>query len=208
MPASHPETDFFDQLRPGWKQQAGAPAVDMERLRLAAESELQQQHRRHRRATIGMTLSFMIAIPVVTWVFFKYDDHGPLFYGSIIAVNLLMIIMGVMMWLGVQSERSRSDLSSLAYIAQSIRKLRLRRFILLYAVPVYLIIMVIALCCYYTDLLAEASLLMNLGAYGGTIAYVLIVYLFTRKKNRKKLEETSRLLEGLEQLSAGLQKDE
>ncbi len=207
MPASLPDPDLFDRLRAGWKQQTNTPAVDLEELRAAAESELQQQHRRHLRSTVLMSLSFIVAMAVTTWVFFRYDDHGPLFYGSIIAVNLLMIMAGTLMWLGVQDERLRSDLDNLAYIEANLRRLRIRRFTIRYAIPVYLVLLLTALFCYYADLFSEASLQLNLAVYGGTLAYVLGVFVLTRKKSRKKLELIKKLTGELELLRDGLRQE-
>ena len=207
MPASLPDPDLFDRLRAGWKQQTNTPAVELEELRAAAESELQQQHRRHLRSTVLMSLSFIAAMAVTTWVFFRYDDHGPLFYGSIIAVNLLMIMAGTLMWLGVQDERLRSDLDNLAYIEANLRRLRIRRFTIRYAIPVYLVLLLTALFCYYADLFSEASLQLNHAVYGGTHAYVLGVFVLSRKKSRKKLELIKKLTGELELLRDGLRQE-
>lgn len=205
MAASHPEPEFFDQLRNDWKRQTNTPAVDLSALRASAEQELQQQQRRHLRSTIFASISFLAAIIVTSSIFLRYNDHGPLFYGAIIAVNLLMIFMGTMLWLGVQNERTRSDLSNLDYMNAGLRRLKIRRFTIRYAMPVYMVLLFAALSCYYADLFAKASLLMNLAVYGGTLAYVLTVYLLTRRKNRRKLDEIERLIRGLEQLRDGLQ---
>lgn len=207
MAASAPEFELFDRFRAEWKQQTQTPAVDLEGLRAAAESELQQENRRHLRSTVLVTLSFIAAIVATTLIFFHYTDHGPLFYGSIIAVNLLMILMGTMLWLGVQSERLRSDVDNLAYIDASLRRLRIRRFTIRYATPVYMMLLMTALGCYYADLFSNAGLLWNLSVYGGTFAYILGVYLLTRKKSKRQLKQIGKLVGELENLREGLSQE-
>lgn len=208
MPALPPESDLFDALRANWQQGNAAPAVDLQRVREAAESELRRQHRRHLRATILMSASFVVAIAVTSWVYLKFDDHGPMFYGSIIAVNLLMVVMAVLMWLGVQRDKSSAALTSRQHIAQQLKKLRYRRFTLLYALPAYMVILLVALLCYYADVLANASAVFKYSTYGATVLYCGLVWLLSRRKTKRKLADNNRLISELEQLQAALEKPE
>lgn len=208
MPALPPESDLFDALRANWQQDNNAPAVDLQRVREAAESDLRIQHRRHLRATILMSVSFVVAIAVTSWVYLKFDDHGPMFYGSIIAVNLLMIVMAVLMWLGVQRDKSSAALTSREHVAQELKKLRYRRFTLLYALPVYMVILLVALLCYYADVLANASAVFKYSTYGATMLYCGLVWLLSLRKTKRKLADNNRLIAELEQLQAALEKPE
>jgi archaellum biogenesis protein FlaJ (TadC family) len=208
MPALPPESDLFDALRANWQYDNAAPAVDIARLREAAETELRKQHRRHLRATLFMSASFVAAIGVTSWIYLRFDDHGPLFYGSIIAVNLLMILMGVLMWLGVQRDKSSAGLNSREHLAQELKKLNYRRFTLLYALPAYMVILAVALICYYVDVLERASMLFKVLTYAGTMVYCGGVWLLSRRKTKKKLHDTTRLINELQQLKMALEKPE
>ncbi|MGL5890637.1 MAG: hypothetical protein ACRC3B_12165 [Bacteroidia bacterium] len=205
MPALPPESDLFDALRTNWQQDNTAPAVDLERLRDQAQTELQKQHRAHRISTLWMTASFILSISVTLWVLFTYSDHGPLFYLGIIMADLLMIFMAVLSWMGVQHERSTSALTSREHIAKTLVKLRFRRFTIVYAMPVYMILLLAALYSYYIDILAEATLGWKLTAYIVTALYCGLAYWFGQRKNRKRLMVINRLISELTQLKAGLE---
>ncbi|MCU0432092.1 MAG: hypothetical protein MUC87_01405 [Bacteroidia bacterium] len=208
MPALPPETDLFDALRANWQQGNEAPAVHIERLRTTAESELRSLHRRHLRSTVFVSASFVAAISVTSWVYVKFNDHGPLFYGSIVAINLLMIFMAMLMWLGVQHDKSSAALHSRAHIDKTLRKLRYRKFTAQYAMPVYMVILLASLYAYYTDVLAPASFAVKLAAYAGTALYCGLTWWWSRRKWFKNLNDTKRLIGELEQLKAALENPE
>ncbi len=208
MPALPPESDLFDTLRTNWQQGNSAPAVDLDRLREAAQTDLNKQNRRHLRSVLFMSGSFVIAIGVTSWVYLKFDDHGPLFYGGIIAVNMLMLLMGTLMWLGVQLDKSSAALNSREHIVQQLKKLRYRKFALVYAMPAYMVILLTALICYMTDVLAEASAAFQLSAYSITIGYCLLTWLLSRRKTKRKIEDAGRLINELEQLKLALEQPE
>lgn len=208
MPALPPESDLFDTLRTNWQQGNSAPAVDLDRLREAAQTDLNKQNRRHLRSVLFMSGSFVIAIGVTSWVYLKFDDDGPLFYGGIIAVNMLMLLMGTLMWLGVQLDKSSAALNSREHIVQQLKKLRYRKFALVYAMPAYMVILLTALICYMTDVLAEASAAFQLSAYSITIGYCLLTWLLSRRKTKRKIEDAGRLINELEQLKLALEQPE
>jgi hypothetical protein len=208
MPALPPESDLFDTLRTNWQQDNSAPAVDLSLLREKAQTDLQKQHRWHRLTTLWMTASFVLAIGVTTWVLFSFSDHGPLFYLGILSADLLMIFMAVLSWMGVQHERSTSALNSREHISKTILKLRFRRFTIVYAFPVYMILLLAALFCYYADILAPASLSWKLTAYIVTAVYVGLAHWYGQRKNRKRLSSINQLISELEYLKAGLEQPE
>jgi FtsH-binding integral membrane protein len=208
MSALPPESDLFDVLRTNWQQNNPAPAADLSLLREKAQTDLQKQHRWHRLTTLWMTVSFVFTIGVTTWVLFTYSDHGPLFYLGILSADLLMVSVAVLSWMGVQHERSTSALNSREHISKTIVKLRFRRFTIVYAFPVYMLLLLAALFCYYTDILAPASLNWKLTAYLATAVYMGLAYGYGHRKNRKRLSSINQLISELEQLKAGLEQPE
>lgn len=208
MAASHPEPDLFDQLRKDWKQQQHAPAMNTADIRKAAEQDNLTLHRRYLRAVLFVTASFLVAMSVTFFVFFRYDDHSLMFYGAILTMNLIMISMAVMMWMGVQREKNSFALSSIAHIEYTLRKLRFRLFTKIYAAPVYMILLLITLYCYYYDVLSRATPQFRFWAYSITTLYCVIVYFFSKRRAKPNLEMTKRLVSDLEKLRVELKTED
>jgi hypothetical protein len=73
-------------------------------------------------------------------------------------------------------------------------KVKIRLFALKFATPIFMLLLLAAFFFYYADIFAGAPWSTYLLAYGGTTAYIGLVFFLSNNKRKRKLAENNHLL--------------
>jgi archaellum biogenesis protein FlaJ (TadC family) len=183
--------DPFDELRSDWKS---APVPE---LPPAIMHTIVSQQRKLIFTNLAVSLSFAVVFVVLGWVFTSYEGRTPAFYTSIILMYVLLIVYLGALWASVIYRKPDPLGHTSAYVDATLRKLRLRKYLLEKGTPLYGILLTAILFFYYSDVLMEASLMFKLSAYGLTTAYIIATHWFSRKKRRRMIDEVDALIDDL-----------
>ncbi len=70
---------------------------------------------------------------------------------------------------------------------------KIRLFALRFATPIFMLLLLVAFFFYYADIFAGATWSTYLLAYGGTAAYIGLVFFLSDKRRKRKLAENNHL---------------
>lgn len=188
----------FDDLQKSWKDQPlNVPDDDG-----AAREQLMQKWNKQQRtvlwSNIATTGGFAAVLCVLGWIYASFHEgRSILFGGSIATMTLLLLVFLWVLWKGTVLKKMDLSLPGNEYLARYTAALRWRRRTITHYTWVYMILLWLALMLYMLDVLAEASLAVRIGGPLATTAYLIVVKLATRKKQRKNLREIDELLNDL-----------
>lgn len=183
--------DPFDELRSDWKSE---PVPE---LPPKLTQTIVAQQRKLIFTNLAVSVSFAVVFVVLGWVFTTFEGRTPAFYTSIILMVVLLIVYLSALWASVIYRKPDPLGHTSAYVDATLRKLRLRKFLLEKGTPLYGILLTAILFFYYSDVLMEASPVFKATVYGLTAAYILATQWFSRKKRRRMIDDADALIDDL-----------
>ncbi len=187
----------LDKLKNLWQSHTDNSDIDMTHIIPEARKQLKAQHKAMLISNIFVSISFVAVFIVILGVGTSFPDRSIYFYASLGAMGLLLVSLLAGMWAGVRFRNINSDMEPRRYIDSSIKKLKIRHFMLKYATPGFLILLLLVFMFYYADLFEGESEQFKILAYGITVLYFLIITVLMRKKRSRQLKEIVRLLQYL-----------
>ncbi len=148
------------------------------------------------------SLAFAVTSIALIGFYFTFKDFGPIFYGTIIGVILLMGISMVLFWKRkVLSKQQDFSQESKQFIDGRIAQLEYNKNITRIYMPIYAIVLTSLLMFY----IGEVGQLMErnhrLMAYGVTLTYIIGIMIYgMRKQYRKDREIIDPMLEELQDI--------
>ncbi len=189
------KTDNFDLLKSLWQSKTDEAETDLQEIVSKAKTQLNKDQKRLIFNNLLISVSFAGVFIVMALIWTNFPDRSIYFYNSLLFMGILLIGMLVIMWLGVQFKSVDSSTNTRRYIKQAMLKVKIRMFALRYATPFFMLLLLAAFFFYYADIFANEPWPTILLAYGGTTAYIGLVFFLSNKKRKRKLSENKHLLE-------------
>ena len=130
---------------------------------------------------MALELSFFLYLIIYSGIF-----RGLSLAGAVLII-LAIIFGGVSIW-STNILFKKDDLINPGkiFLKEIIEKLQRRRFLRIYVIPVYLVMIAFGLSMIFSEHLAEASLFLKILAYSASYLYMLIIYIITARKEIRK----------------------
>jgi len=189
------KTDNFDLLKNIWQSKIDEADTDVQDIIAKAKTQLKKDQKKLVFTNLFISVSFAGVFIVMAWIWTSFPGRSIYFYNSLLFMGLLLISMLIIMWLGVHFKMLDSSLETKRYIRQAMLKVRIRMFALRYATPFFMLLLLATFFFYYAEIFANEAWPTILLAYGGTTAYIGLVFFLSNKKRKRKLSENKHLLE-------------
>ncbi len=150
-----------------------------------------------------MSIAFALTFLVLGWVHTHVSDQTPAFYNSIKALFVLLIVTMLLNWQRVLFWR-KPDYSAdtRTFSARVIRKLKFNLWMSRIYMIVYLVVLALMISFYMMEVLRGASMLLTIGAFAVTYAWIFGMGAYMqRKQARKQEKELLPLIEQLTEMS-------
>jgi F0F1-type ATP synthase assembly protein I len=192
-------SDIFENLKSDWKNQPNTiNKFDIQELQTKAEASLNSQQRTLVFTNLKVSVAFAFVWITIGLLWYYLPDRTPYFYISTLLMGLLLVIFLALMWLTVQYKNIDAFNNHKKYIHSTIRKLRLRKWMMTTGIWIYLILLTAVFYFYFVDVLADAELWLIILAYISVPAYGWFIMWLVRKKNRQQLLKVNELITDLE----------
>lgn len=188
------KTDNFDLLKSVWQSKTDEAETDLQEIVSKAKTQLDKDQKRLIFTNLFISVSFAGVFIVMALIWSNFPDRSIYFYNSLLFMGILLIGMLVLMWLGVQFKSVDSSANTRRYIKQAMLKVKIRMFALRFATPIFMLLLLAAFFFYYADIFAGEPYTTYFLAYGGTTAYIGLVFFLSNKKRKRKLAENNHLL--------------
>lgn len=191
----------FEMILDSWKSIKDESQTSEKSLELVKQTvdNYKKQQRKLIFTNLFISVSFAFAFTVIALIWQAFPERTMYFYGSLIAMGMIMAVFLVLMWLGVQYRRYDPDSHTSKFVATAIKKIRIQNFILKWATPTFMVLLFMAFAFYYLDVFQAESLQFRIIAYGLTFAWILGLGFFTRKKRKSKIRRNNELVNYLQQ---------
>ena len=190
--------ETLEDLQQLWQQQPAGPALDAEALRERAVRQMEGHRRRVLVTNVGITLGFALAIGVGVGVYLRFPDRSGYFYGSLICMGVLLLVMLAVLWMGVGPKPASPVENPQRYLKQARRPLKMRLATYRVCMPAYMGLLWGCFQFYFRDLYGAWTSSAFLTASGALTAWVLGVYFFSRRKQRRQRAELQQMLDDLD----------
>ena len=196
----------FQELQNSWLSQP----VENNTIDHAAhvvQDKWEKHQRKLRRSNICMSIGFIIASSVITWVYITYhNEYNWPFDMSIASAFTLMVVFAVLSWKSYDFKKDQRDISGIEYLNNQIGKLKWQKKMLTRYMWIYSVLLYLALVGYIVEITKRGSLLFTLTALAITTAYIAAVSLWNRfYKQKKQLKTIDDLLKDFEQMRSGIE---
>lgn len=188
--------DEFDVIKNTWKQQT--LPENLENLKPDNLGRFKKQQAKIIFSNLFTSVTFGLVFITLGWVWTSFPNRSLYFYGGLAFMYLLLIVMLIVLWMGVQYRNPDSSISSKKYITQCLKKLYHRRKTMTTYFYIYVILLFLGLSCYMFDFVEKSSWQSIALMYGSTSGYLLISGWLGRKRRKRKLEEIDVLIKELE----------
>lgn len=198
----------FSKIQKSW-QKIGAPNYKLDTGSETLFLELVKLKKKIVRANITMSILFAFNFIVFGWLWshFPIGSRNPEFHIGLGLVTVLIAVTLFVMWFRVLFWNTPAFMTAntLQFLQKMIRKLRYYKWITNFYMPVYLVLLGIALAIYFNDVFANASLLFKSIGYGLSFSWVIGMGFYSWvKKRRKNQQEIDPILEQLKQVESSL----
>lgn len=184
----------FEELQKSWKSQPVSVPQDI----AAINDILLGRWRKQQRGVLWSNIFTTIGFLGVITMFFKihhsfHEGRSLMFSGSLLFMTLLMLVYLWVIWKGVALKKMDLSAPTDRYLAGYLKTLHWRRKLITTYSWIYAVLLWLSLMLYMIDVLHGATLLVQIGAFGGTTLYIFGVMTRSRmvsgKKQLQKIDE-------------------
>ncbi|MFU8862023.1 MAG: hypothetical protein ACNA8K_16560 [Cyclonatronaceae bacterium] len=190
----------FESLKEQWKTQKSDETIDLESVRESVNRKMISEQKKLIFSNLFVSVSFAIVFIVMAWVWTNNPGRTMYFYASLVSMGVLLLTTLAGLWAGVHYKYEDSFTGTREYVVNSIKKLRIRKFMIQKFIPIYMVLLLLCFYFYYADIFSNADWLITLSAYGGTTLFFVAGHYFSRKKKIRQIGKIDEIILDLEQL--------
>jgi hypothetical protein len=178
----------FDELKSSWQTQPLTSGMEINEMKTTFDNKWNKYQQSLYRTNICMTLGFLAATIVITWVFFAFQaEFGLTFKLSLVSTCLLMIVFAVIAWRSYDFKKDCLEVSSTDFIRYQLKKISWQRKVISQYIWIYMILLWLAVMTYMWEILAPATATLKYSAIGVTTLFMLIVAIRDARKQKARL---------------------
>lgn len=191
--------DKFESLKQEWQSQEYDEPEYLKKVQKRVSNQVYSEHRKMVFSSLFVSVSFAAVFVVIGWIWSNNPSRSLYFDLSLTAVICLLLVTLAGFWASVMFKSENSYSSTKKYLTSSIRKIKIRRFMIDKFMPVYLGLLLLCFYFYYVDIFQDASVVLTISGYVGTSLFIGIVYLIARKKRKAQVSKMDRLIRELKE---------
>ena len=181
----------FEDLQKSWKAQPVIEIEDISAVQERVVSQWSKQRRKILRSNIGTTIAFSVTFCIMGWVYVTFREGRSLFFGgSLLSVNLLMLVYLFVIWKGVSVKKTDPSVPLSSYLGNYLRQLKWRREVITTYSWVYTVILWLSMMFYEFDVDKGGGILHQVTVPALTTLYIFGMRLWIRNTREKKQLKT------------------
>lgn len=190
----------FDELKSSWQTQPLNSGMEINELKTTLDNKWNKYQQSLYRTNICMTLGFLAATIVITWVFFAFQaEFGLAFKLSLASTCLLMIVFAAIAWRSYDFKKDHLEVASTDFIKYQLQKISWQRKVISQYIWIYMVLLWLAVMTYMVEILAPASATLKYSAIGITTLFLVIVAFRDARKQKSRLARLDDMAAELEQ---------
>ncbi len=190
----------FDELKSSWQTQPLNSGMEINELKTTLDNKWNKYQQSLYRTNICMTLGFLAATIVITWVFFAFQaEFGLAFKLSLASTCLLMIVFAAIAWRSYDFKKDHLEVASTDFIKYQLQKISWQRKVISQYIWIYMVLLWLAVMTYMVEILAPASATLKYSAIGITTLFLVIVAFRDGRKQKSRLARLDDMAAELEQ---------
>ncbi|GGC68131.1 hypothetical protein GCM10011387_21880 [Pedobacter quisquiliarum] len=190
----------FDELKSSWQTQPLNSGMEINELKATLDNKWNKYQQSLYRTNICMTLGFLAATIVITWVFFAFQaEFGLAFKLSLASTCLLMIVFAAIAWRSYDFKKDHLEVASTDFIKYQLQKISWQRKVISQYIWIYMVLLWLAVMTYMVEILAPASATLRYSAIGITTLFLVIVAFRDARKQKSRLARLDDMTAELEQ---------
>lgn len=190
----------FDELKSSWQTQPLNSGMEINELKTTLDNKWNKYQQSLYRTNICMTLGFLAATIVITWVFFAFQaEFGLAFKLSLASTCLLMIVFAAIAWRSYDFKKDHLEVASTDFIKYQLQKISWQRKVISQYIWIYMVLLWLAVMTYMVEILAPASATLRYSAIGITTLFLVIVAFRDGRKQKSRLARLDDMAAELEQ---------
>lgn len=193
--------DKFDELQQDWGKITTEEPISLESGSLLF-ANLKKRQKKIVFTNLVLSILFALVFIVLGLVWSTSSHREPLFYGSLIALFILLSLSLVLFWYQVLFWKT-PDFSTdfLSFSTRVIRKLKFSMWLTAIYLPLYAVCLGLIFTAYFQIVLAEKDLQTKIIVHAITYTWILFITLWGWwKKRHKNLKEITPLIDELENM--------
>lgn len=190
----------FDELKSSWQTQPLNSGMEINELKTTLDNKWNKYQQSLYRTNICMTLGFIAATIVITWVFFAFQaEFGLAFKLSLASTCLLMIVFAAIAWRSYDFKKDHLEVASTDFIKYQLQKISWQRKVISQYIWIYMVLLWLAVMTYMVEILAPATATLRYSAIGITTLFLVIVAFRDARKQKSRLARLDDMAAELEQ---------
>lgn len=190
----------FDELKSSWQTQPLNSGMEINELKTTLDNKWNKYQQSLYRTNICMTLGFLAATIVITWVFFAFQaEFGLAFKLSLASTCLLMIVFAAIAWRSYDFKKDHLEVASTDFIKYQLQKISWQRKVISQYIWIYMVLLWLAVMTYMVEILAPATATLKYSAIGITTLFLVIVAFRDARKQKSRLARLDDMAAELEQ---------
>lgn len=190
----------FDELKSSWQTQPLNSGMEINELKTTLDNKWNKYQQSLYRTNICMTLGFIAATIVITWVFFAFQaEFGLAFKLSLASTCLLMIVFAAIAWRSYDFKKDHLEVASTDFIKYQLQKISWQRKVISQYIWIYMVLLWLAVMTYMVEILAPATATLKYSAIAITTLFLVIVAFRDARKQKSRLARLDDMAAELEQ---------
>lgn len=198
----------LNELRSDWQSMDKPSSFDADNQQFATMlNSFEKIQRKTRKENIFLSILFVLTIAFLWGMFSFIDGASWWVWSGIMIMTVEMIVAGIFAWYRNTSKKWK-DLrqNSRRYLSSAIRKLKYRKLLMLMIIPVYTLLLIVAINLIYVEVLSDLRLYWRWIIHVGVSLMIAGFVAFEiRRRYNKEQESIDPLIQEFESLKEGLE---
>ncbi|WP_211359395.1 hypothetical protein [Fodinibius salinus] len=198
----------MNDFKSDWQSMDKPSSFDAENQQFATMlNNFEDIQRKTRKENIAISIAFLLTIAFLWGMFWFMDDASWWVWSGIMIMTVEMIVAGIFAWYRNTSKKwSNLRQNSRRYLSSAIRKLKCRKVLMLIIIPVYTLLLIVALNLIYVGVLSDLRLMWRWVIHMGvSIMIAGFVAFEVRRRYNKEQQTIDPLIRDFESMKEGLE---
>ncbi|TYP94078.1 hypothetical protein LX73_1802 [Fodinibius salinus] len=198
----------LNDFKSDWQSMDKPSSFDAENQQFATMlNNFEDIQRKTRKENIAISIAFLLTIAFLWGMFWFMDDASWWVWSGIMIMTVEMIVAGIFAWYRNTSKKwSNLRQNSRRYLSSAIRKLKCRKVLMLIIIPVYTLLLIVALNLIYVGVLSDLRLMWRWVIHMGvSIMIAGFVAFEVRRRYNKEQQTIDPLIRDFESMKEGLE---
>ena len=198
----------LNDLKSDWQSMDKPSSLDADNKQYATMlNSFEDIQRKTRKENIVITILFVLTIAFLWGMFSFVDDASWWVWSGIMIMTVEMILAGIFAWYRNTSKKwNNLRQNSRRYLSSAIRKLKYRKVLMLIVIPVYTLLLIVALNLIYVGVLSDLQLIWRWIIHAGvSIVIAGFVAFEVRRRYNKEQQTIDPLIRDFESMKEGLE---